>query len=142
MPPIPRRERLGKGKEKRTNMEQSRPKTFAEVLSRYQQGERDFSELDLDEDPNADLQGASLDGADFSRSCIVASFQSASLRGTRFVDANVKTCDFRNAELRGADFSGAALCSTCFEGAQLDGAKFKRAYYHSYKLGEDGQPDW
>ena len=115
--------------------------TFDDVLRRYASGERDFTELDLDTPPCRELNGVCLDGADFSRSFIVASFQNARLRGAKFVNANVKTCDFRNADLRDADFSGAALCGTEFSGARLDGAHFGGAYYHSHEYQEGDIPD-
>ena len=36
--------------------------TFAELLNRYQAGERSFAESDLDNDPDYDLSGQCLDG--------------------------------------------------------------------------------
>ena len=123
-------------------MEGKQTKTFAEILARYKRGERDFTDLELENDPDADLSGVCPDGADLSRSYIVASFHSASLRGIRFVGANVKTCDFRCADLRDADFSGAALCATRFTGARMEGARFTGAYYHNRELRDGEQPDW
>src|SRR4051812_30625185 len=106
---------------------QQPPASFRELLDRYGKGERDFSGAELDQDAANDLTGVRLDGADLSRSFVVALFRGASLRGARFCGANVKTCDFRGADLRDADFSGAALCATSFEGARLDGARFAAA---------------
>ena len=112
--------------------------SFRELLDRYRRGERDFSGAELDADPDSDLNGVCLDGADFSHAFLVASFRGASLRGARFFEANVKTCDFRDADLRDADFRGAALCSARFDGAKLDGATFAGAFVHSheFKAGE------
>jgi uncharacterized protein YjbI with pentapeptide repeats len=118
------------------------PASFRELLDRYRAGERDFSGAELDQDAGNDLSGVCLDGADLSRSYVVASFQRASLRGARFREANVKTCDFRGADLRDADFSGAALCSTRFDGARLDGARFFGASCHGLVLREGERPDW
>src|SRR5262245_50250077 len=118
------------------------PSTFRELLERYQRGERDFSGAELDEDPDNDLSGVCLDGADLSRSYLVVSFRGASLRGVNFHEANVKTCDFRDANLRGADFTGAALCAASFKGARMEEAKFAGAFFHSYTLREGEQPDW
>jgi uncharacterized protein YjbI with pentapeptide repeats len=114
--------------------------SFRELLDRYAQGERDFAEADLDSDPERDLAGVCLDGADLSRAFIVASFRGARLRGVRFHQANVKTCDFGGADLRGSDFREAALCSAEFEGAKLDGASFAEAYIHSHTFGEGEKP--
>ena len=70
-----------------------------EVLRRYLAGERDFSGLEIeDAAKSAPLRGAILDDADFSRAFIVADFSKASLRGARFVEANVKTCSFTDAK--------------------------------------------
>ena len=112
------------------------PKSFHELLQRYTAGERDFTGTALDQHRDNDLSGVCLDGADLSRSFIVAQFQRASLRGVRFHEANVKTCDFQHSDLRGADFSGAALCDTSFSGANLDSANFTGAYFHSHQLRE------
>ena len=115
-------------------------KSFRELLDRYGDGERDFSGADLDTDLDNDLSGVCLDGADFSRSFIVAVFKNASLRGARFREANVKTCDFKGANLQDADFRGAALCSAEFDGANLEGARFAGAYIHGYFFKDDEKP--
>ncbi|HVS36330.1 MAG TPA: pentapeptide repeat-containing protein [Gemmataceae bacterium] len=116
--------------------------SFRELLDRYQRGERDFAESDLDTDTANDLRGACLDGIDLSRSYVVASFRGARLRGAVFRGANVKTCDFSGADLTGADFCEAALCATTFAGAQMQDAQFGGAFYHSYRLQPGEQPDW
>lgn len=121
-------------------MENSPPSTFRKLLECYQRGERDFSGAELDADHDCDLSGVCLDGADFSHAYLVATFRGASLRGTRFYQANVKTCDFREADLRGADFRGAALCAADFDGAKLDGSDFAGAYIHSYEFKEGERP--
>jgi uncharacterized protein YjbI with pentapeptide repeats len=118
------------------------PRTFRDLLERYGRGERDSAGCELEEDLDNDLSGVCLDGADLSRSFIVASFRGASLREAQFVAANVKACDFRDADLRGADFTGAALCSTQFSGARLDEATFAGAFAHSHILREGERPDW
>jgi uncharacterized protein YjbI with pentapeptide repeats len=111
--------------------------SFAELLRLYAEGERDFSESDLDTE-TGNLDGVCLDGIDLSRSFVFATFRNAKLRGARFWQANVKTCDFSGADLQDADFRGAALCSTSFQRANTQGAKFEGAYRHSYeyKAGE------
>jgi uncharacterized protein YjbI with pentapeptide repeats len=116
------------------------PSSFQELLDRYQHGERDFAGVELDADPDSDLSGVCLDGADFSHAFLIASFRGASLRGARFYQANLKTCDFREADLRDTDFRGAGLCSASFDGAKLDGSNFTGAYIHSYELQEGERP--
>lgn len=115
----------------------------AELILRYQAGDRRFGGLDIDdvEDP-ASFRDAVLDGADFTGCFIVADFTRASLRGAKFVEANVKTCRFDAADLRGCDFSGAALESTSFEAARLDGAEFAGAGNHSHVMKPGELPDW
>src|SRR4026207_2140136 len=105
-------------------------RTFKELITRYTAGERDFSGVELDEDPENDLSGVCLDGINLSRSFLVASFRKASLRGAIFRDANVKTCDFSGADLTGADFRGATLDGTTFVGAFIDGVQISGASYH------------
>jgi len=118
------------------------PQTFRELLQRYQQGEREFADSVLDADPDNDLSGVCLDGVDLSDSEVIAIFRGASLRGARFVAADVRCCDFRDADLRGADFTEAVLCATEWSGSKLDGARFARAAIHSYRFKEDEQPHW
>jgi uncharacterized protein YjbI with pentapeptide repeats len=118
------------------------PTSFRELLECYRRGERNFAGAELDEDPDNDLNGVCLDGADLSRSFVIASFQAASLRETCFREANVKTCDFSGADLRGANFSGAALCATSFGGAKMEDACFVGAYFHGRVLQEGEKPNW
>jgi uncharacterized protein YjbI with pentapeptide repeats len=106
--------------------------TFHDLAARYQQGERDFAGSELDSDPDNDLSGLCLDGADLSKSSVVATFCGCSLRGAKFRQSNVKTCDFTQADLTDADFSGAALCGGIFTGARMENACFEGAYNHSY----------
>ena len=116
------------------------PTSFRELLDRYQRGERDFSNAELDTDPDSDLSGVCLDNADFSHAFLVGNFRGTSLRGARFFQANVKTCDFREADLRDADFRGAGLCSALFDGAKLEGSKFAGAFIHSHEFKEGEMP--
>lgn len=113
-----------------------------EILRRYAAGERDFSGLEI-EDPvgAAPLQGASLDGADFSGTFLVVDLQRAGLRQARFVGANVKTWFFAGADLRGADFTDAALDATIFFGAQLEGARFEGAHIQGAVLRGSERPE-
>jgi uncharacterized protein YjbI with pentapeptide repeats len=112
----------------------------AEILGRYDAGERDFSNLQIESDADSsdpEFRGANLEGADFSHAVILADFSGARLRGAKF-SANVKTCCFDRADLRNADFSNAAIDSATFEGADLEGATFEGAgaYGYTYRKGE------
>jgi uncharacterized protein YjbI with pentapeptide repeats len=120
--------------------------TSDEVLRAYAVGRRDFRAIDLEpQSPDqavADFSHQTLDDADFSGAFVVAHFKCASLRRTRFVGSNLKTCTFDGANLTEADLSGAALCATTFADAVLDGARFEGASYHSHVLGPRERPDW
>ncbi len=117
----------------------SPPQDGPELLRRYQAGERYFvgSEVDM-EAQDYDLRGVTLEGADLSRSYVVADFRGANLRHIRFRSAYLKTCGFRGADLTGADFTEARIDGAQFEGAILDGAVFTGAgdYSHILKPGE------
>jgi uncharacterized protein YjbI with pentapeptide repeats len=118
----------------------------SEIVQRYLGGDRDFQGLDISdpdgEDPSPSFRGAILDGADFSRSFVLADFRAASLRACKFVEANVKTCCFDGASLQGCDFSRAAIDAATFRAAQLEGACFDGAgaYGHTAQAGE--LPTW
>lgn len=117
--------------------------TFApsEILRRYKSGERDFRGLEIDDASDlASFRAAKLDGADFSRSAIVADFTQSSLRGCRFVGANIKTCAFDAADLSRCDFSGAAIDSATFGSALMEGASFAGATAYGNVLGETDRP--
>ena len=112
----------------------------AEILRRYEAGERDFRGLQIESDAqpsDPEFRGANLEGADFSDCFILADFSGARLRGVKF-SANVKTCCFDRADLQDSDFSDAAIDSATFESADLDGATFEGAgaYGYTYAKGE------
>ena len=116
----------------------------AEIVRRYTSGGRHFTGIDIEDPDDADqwaFRGATLDGADFSGSFIVADFTGASLKGASFSGANVKTCIFDKADLSGADFRGAALCSATFGGADVTGADFTGATIHSHVFEAGELPD-
>jgi uncharacterized protein YjbI with pentapeptide repeats len=109
--------------------------TTSDIRRRYDQGERDFRDLEIsDSNDSASFRDAVLDGSDFSHAFVVADFSRASLNGCRFNEANVKTCIFDEADLRGCDFSGAAIDAATFRSARLDGASFAGATEQGYCL--------
>ncbi len=79
--------------------------TPTELLTRYRQGERNFSGLEL---PAVDLSGASLVGIN--------------LQGANLSRANLSHGDLRDANLQGVNFDQAQLHQTCLLGANLTGA--------------------
>ena len=76
--------------------------TPSEIRLRYERGERNFRGLDIDDTgDSSSFREAVLDDADFTQCFVVADFSRASLRGCRFTQSNVKTCEFDNADLPG-----------------------------------------
>ena len=115
----------------------------SEIRQRYQDGERDFQGLDIeDSDDSESFRDAVLEGADFSHAFVVADFSRAGLRDARFVEANVKTCIFDEADLRGCMFSRAAIDAATFRSARLDGADFSGASVQGSLMQPGELPTW
>lgn len=110
-----------------------------EILSKYAQGVRDFSELELDKE-ESNFDSCILDHAIFSKSFIFASFSGASLREAKFEFANIKTCNFSGANLYSASFRGAAIDAAIFTGANLEKADFEGATEQGYSYAKNELP--
>jgi len=114
----------------------------SEIRQRYQAGERDFRDLEIDQPEKEDsFRGATLAGVDFSGAYIVADFSEANLSYSRFVGTNVKTCIFDRANLEHSDFSDAAIDSATFGAARLSGATFANASMYGITLKRGEFPD-
>ncbi len=116
-------------------------KKVEDLLKLYSEGIRDFSGLELEEDPEG-FVGVNLSNSNFENSFIVGNFTGANLKNVSFICANVKTSRFNNANLENVNFSKAALCATEFKGAILSGATFTGAYFHSSILKAGEVPSW
>ena len=117
------------------------PKTVAELLERYKNGERYFVESDFD-DKVCDFCNLNLEGVNFSKSYILGDFRGANLRNSDFSNANVKTCDFREADLTNATFENSAIDGAIFKGAILQNTIFSNASFYGCILKEGEIPDW
>ena len=118
------------------------PRSMAELLQRYQNGERYFGESDLDQEV-LNFQGLSLEGIIFApHSFLFADFRNANLQEADFSDCNIKTCDFRGANLENARFRNAALEATEFSGANLKNTDFTGASCYNKIFASDERPDW
>jgi len=117
------------------------PKTVAELIERYNNGERYFVESDFD-DKICDFRNLNLERANFSKSYITGDFRGVNLRDANFSNANVKTCDFRGADLTNANFENAALDATEFEGSICNNTNFYNASIHSHSLKKGETPYW
>ena len=114
----------------------------AEIIRRYEAGERNFRGLEIGSDADSsdpEFRGANLEGVDFGECFIAADFSGARLRGAKF-SGNVKTCCFDRADLRGADFSDVAIDGATFEGADLEGATFEGASEQGYRYSKGEMP--
>jgi uncharacterized protein YjbI with pentapeptide repeats len=99
--------------------------TAQELLERYQQGERNFSGIDLQDASlqnislrHSDLLGANLRGANLYH---------ADLRGTNLSGADLWRADLRQANLQGAILHNADLRDTNMREANLRGAILRDA---------------
>ncbi len=95
----------------------------AEILKRYQNGERYFCDIDME---NESFEGATLQGVTFERSFLYADFRGANLKNSKFINGNIKCCDFRDADLTNAHFENVAIESSAFKGAVVEGIYFDR----------------
>jgi uncharacterized protein YjbI with pentapeptide repeats len=115
----------------------------SEIRHRYQNGERDFKGLDIEDSSDSEsFRDAVLEGADFSHAFVVADFSRARLRDARFVEANVKTCIFDEADLRGCKFSRAAMDAATFRSARFEGADFSGASAQGSSMQPGEVPSW
>ncbi|GAB4216401.1 MAG: hypothetical protein OHK0012_18610 [Synechococcales cyanobacterium] len=83
----------------------------AEVIRRYQRGERNFS--------YGDLEGHAFDHVRLGGSCL----DYAHARRSQWVGANLNGASLRHTDLRQADLSGAKLSGASLVGADLRGAR-------------------
>lgn len=128
-----------------------------ELLERYQQGERDFSHIDLSGTSlsganlrDIDLTGANLTGANLSwaflnrakltGACLrradlrSLSLNSADLTQANLSGANLGKADLRLSQLQGADLNWAILQEADLSGANLEKAKLDQVNLERAKL--------
>jgi uncharacterized protein YjbI with pentapeptide repeats len=105
---------------------QQRPQGECEALqSRYAEGERDFTEADLQK---ANLGGVGLEGANLYKANLAGAFlMRADLRGANLREANLQGAMLRNADLENACLEIADLSKADFIGANLKNASLKEA---------------
>ena len=101
------------------------------ILEQYQNGQRYFNDLDLD---NENFDDQTLQDAVFENCFLYSSFRRANLRNVKFINGNVKTCDFRDADLTNAHFENVAVESAQFAGAKIDGIYFDNNWAYGQKV--------
>lgn len=110
------------------------PVTAAAILARYANGERCFTNLEVEY--AADFAESRLDGIVFDGSFLhSASFRLCHLADASFRGCNLKCADFQSANLRGAVFQALLECAD-FEGANLTDARFAGSSCHSWTVQE------
>lgn len=91
------------------------------VLEKYQQGQRYFQDLDME---NESFEGQNLEGIIFEDCSLYISFRKANLRNAKFINGGIKTCDFREADLTNARFENLCVESSEFARAKTDNTYF------------------
>lgn len=91
------------------------------VLEKYQQGQRYFDNLDME---NESFEGQNLEDITFEDCSLYISFRKANLRNAKFINGGVKTCDFREADLTNARFE-----NVCVESVQFARSKTENIYF-------------
>jgi uncharacterized protein YjbI with pentapeptide repeats len=91
------------------------------VLEKYQQGQRYFDNLVMD---NESFEGQNLEDIIFEDCSLYISFRKANLRNAKFINGGVKTCDFREADLTNARFE-----NVCVESVQFSRSNTENIYF-------------
>ena len=99
-----------------------------EILKRYLQGKRDFSNLDLRYAPlmEIDLKGVRFDGSNLEK----ADLSQAKLNSSSLVRVNMRMAIFTQAVLSKVNFANSLLARADFLEAHLEEANFQSAILH------------
>ena len=105
-------------------------KSREDVLSAYEQGERDFSAWNL---ANVNLSRVDLSGANFTG----ANFTGSNLSGANFTGANFTRVNFTEASLRSSNFRRVNFAEANLSGADLRGADLNLTNFKEAKYNEE-----
>lgn len=108
-------------------------KTATEIIEAYKNGQRYFYDLDLD---NENFDGQNLEEIIFEKCFLYSSFRGANLKGSKFINGNVKTCDFREADLTNSHFENVAIESALFAKAKVDGIYFDNNWCYGQSVSQ------
>lgn len=103
-----------------------------EIISRYQNGERHFENLEIE----GDFSNCTLQGITFENCFIVADFRYCDLTNAKFLYSNIKTCDFRYAKLTDSVFEELAVESTQFYESITEGILFRNNFSYGQLIKE------
>lgn len=104
------------------------------IKASYKKGHRTFTDLDID---SGDLSGENLEGIIFDGCFLAVDFQGANLKGSKFLNGNIKTCDFGGADLTNAEFRNVAVESVNFTKAKTEGLIFENNSCYSRILNQE-----
>ena len=93
------------------------------VLEKYQQGQRYFQDLNIE---NESFEGQNLEDITFEDCSLYINFRKANLKNAKFINGGVKTCDFRETDLTNARFE-----NVCIESAQFARSKTNNIYFNN-----------
>lgn len=107
--------------------------TSKQLLAKYAEGERDFSNINL---ASVNLDSTNLSGADFSNANFrFTELEGADLKGVNFSGTNFLYTNLQDADLTGANLSGAGLIGVNFLHANLDSVNLKNSWIR-YSIGD------
>ena len=109
--------------------------TDRDILKRYNEGQRAFVDLDLED---GDLSGLDLEGISFDRCFLAIDFSYSNLSRAKFTNGNIKKSIFRNAKLTETHFEKVAIESTDFSNATIDKIVFKENYAYGSVVNKEG----
>ncbi len=99
--------------------------SLQEILERYRNGERNFSEITC---TNTDFNNLNLSGSDFSRSNLsFSSFDGANLSNCDFSECNLEWSSFRRTNFTNANFEKANLTYCDLSNAIFEKANLRNA---------------
>lgn len=117
----------------------SKTNLVALVLEQYKNGQRYFSDLDIEDES---FEGQNLEGIVFENCLLYARFCGANLRNAKFINGAIKTCDFRKSDLTNAHFEHLSVESAEFAGSITTGVYFNNNWSYGQAVTQADFEDW
>ena len=112
----------------------------AAFLDYYSKGQRQFSEIDLED---LDLRDTQLEGVIFEKCALPVDFRNCNLPSSRFIQSNLKTSDFRKTNLKNSHMTQVSFEGCKFKGAQVEGIVFEDNFcYSTSGIGQQDFDKW
>jgi uncharacterized protein YjbI with pentapeptide repeats len=109
--------------------------TVQEFKELYIQGQRYFSDLDLENETG--FSNSSFRDVIFENSFLGTDFSNSDLTNCKFISCNTKMIDMRGANLTNAVMNKCSVECAMFQGAIVDNFVFTENYYYGLTLGQD-----